>query len=68
MFAFGISIPDSNIVVHTKIFISLLTKSIIISSSSFPDIFPCAKPTFASGTSSNIWFAFLSIVSVLLYK
>ena len=54
VFALGISIPDSRIVVHTSTLIFPWIKSSIISSSSLPDIFPWANPTFASGTIVSI--------------
>ena len=68
VFAFGMSIPDSKIVVHTKTLDFASIKSCIISSILLPDICPCAKETFASGTKSAICFAFLSIPSTLLNK
>ena len=42
VFAFGISIPDSKIVVQTNTSISFEIKASIISSNSLPVIFPCA--------------------------
>ena len=66
--AFGISIPDSKIVVHTNTFVFWVTKSAIISSISLPVIFPCAKLTLASSTKVEISAAFLAIPSTLLYK
>ena len=42
VFAFGMSIPDSSIVVHTNTFVFFSINSCIMSSISFPVILPCA--------------------------
>ena len=68
MLAFGISIPDSKIVVHTNTFDFPSINSFIISSILFPVICPCAYTTFASVTKFDIISAFRSIPSTLLNK
>ena len=68
VFAFGISIPDSNIVVQTNTSILCSIKSCMMLSISLPVIFPCANSTFASGTNFDISSAFLIIFSTLLNR
>ena len=68
VFAFGISIPDSKIVVQTSTSVLCSIKSCIILSISAPVILPCANSTLASGTNFEISSAFLIIFSTLLNR
>ena len=67
VFAFGISMPDSIIVVETKISASPLTNPSMTCSSSREGICPCPTMTFASGAIPLISAATASMSPTLLW-
>ena len=62
VFAFGISSPDSMMVVQTNTSVSPFVNASIDFSSSPSDICPCAMPTRTSGTSVRMYSDIYSIL------